>query len=114
MAMALTFGFTFPIIALCADSTTCLYDFLSFKTHRLVRYEVINIGIMGNVEIIRVMIVTNSLSVMYLPSSGGSPSGRIFAMAGFQSYMKINRSTIINKAEIRYKYPASFSQELPL
>lgn len=60
------------------------------------------------------MMVTNSLFVMYLPSLGGSPSGRIFAVSGFQSYKKINRDTIINNEEIKYKYPASFSHELPL
>lgn len=60
------------------------------------------------------MMMVSSLSVIYLPSFTGMFSGRMFAVAGFQSYKNINNGTINNTAEIRYKYPASFNHEFPL
>ena len=60
------------------------------------------------------MVMINSLSVMYLPSSAGMFSGRIFAVTGFQSYKNINSGTISSRAEKIYRYPASFSHEFPL
>ena len=49
------------------------------------------------------MIMINSLSVMYLPSSAGMFSGRKFAVTGFQSYKNINSGPISGRAENRYK-----------
>ncbi len=60
------------------------------------------------------MITANSLSVKNVPSSIGIFSGRIFAVAGFQSYMNVIIGAITNKEEIKYKYPASFIHEPPL
>ena len=60
------------------------------------------------------MVMINSLSVMYLPSSAGMFSGRIFAVTGFQSYKNINSGTISSRAEKIYRYPASFSHEFTL
>lgn len=82
--------------------------------HSLVRYEVIRTGIMRKTAHPALMILTSSLSVMYLPSFTGMFSGRMFAVTGFQSYMNINSGTINSTAENIYKYPASFSQEFPL
>ena len=85
-----------------------------FTIHRLVRYDVINTGIMRRAAHPVQIIIINSLSVMYLPSSAGMFPGRIFAVTGFQSNKNINNGTISSKAEKRYRYPASFSQEFPL
>ena len=56
-----------------------------FTIHRLVRYDVINTGIMRRAAHPVQIIIINSLSVMYLPSSAGMLSGRIFAVTVFQS-----------------------------
>lgn len=87
---------------------------LVFTIHRLVRYEVINAGIIRSVAHTAQVIIINSLSVKYLPSSAGMFSGRIFAVTGFQLKKNINSITISSMAENRYKYPESFSHEFPL
>ena len=60
------------------------------------------------------IIIINSLSVKYLPSSAGILSGRIFAVTGFQSNKNVKSGIISSRAEKRYRYPASFIQEFPL
>ena len=60
------------------------------------------------------IIIINSLSVKYLPSSAGMLSGRIFAVTGFQSNKNVKSGIINNTAENRYSHPASLSHEFPL
>lgn len=62
-----------------------LSAFLLSTIHRLVRYEVINTGIMRRAAHPAQIIIINSLCVKYLPSSAGMLSGRIFAVTVFQS-----------------------------
>ena len=91
-----------------------LSAFLLSTIHRLVRYEVINTGIMRRAAHPAQIIIINSLSVKYLPSSAGMLSGRIFAVTGFQSNKNVKSGIISSRAEKIYRYPASFSQEFPL
>ena len=60
------------------------------------------------------IIIINSLSVKYLPSSAGMLSGRIFAVTGFQSNKNVKNGTISSTAENIYSHPASLSHEFPL
>ena len=91
-----------------------LSAFLLSTIHRLVRYEVINTGIMRRAAHPAQIIIINSLSVKYLLSSAGILSGRIFAVIGFQSNTNVNSGITSRRAEKIYRYPASFSQEFPL
>lgn len=91
-----------------------LSAFLLSTIHRLVRYEVINTGIMRRAAHPAQIIMINSLSVKYLPSSAGMLSGRIFAVTGFHSNKNVKSGIISSRAENRYSHPASLSHEFPL
>lgn len=51
------------------------------------------------------LIMINSLSVKYLPSSAGMLSGRIFAVTGFHSNKNVKSGIISSRAENRYSHP---------